>query len=576
MPQPSLARYDTRNPGAGYGYQGTDGVNLFPSSGHLRVTVGTTDVRVEYVRSVAPADDTLARRNGTVVTRYVIREGRGLMKPRCESRVLAATALAVVFVAMAGCGDESTPGSTPPSTSQPSSGTPAAPVASFSYAPASPGVGAVVQFTDTSSGVPTSWSWTFGDGGTSATQNPSHAYAAAGTFAVSLTVSNALGSNTTTRTATCGGSTQTSVAEVRIPGGEFEMGDHYGFVDPSHPSDELPIHKVRINSMYVATFLTTNKQFLDFLNDAFTTGQITVRDNTVYAVGGSEPYYYAHQYSAPYSIGFDGKTFSIADFRANHPVVGVMWYGAAAYCNWLSVRDHLEPCYDLSSGNCDFSKNGYRLPTEAEWEYAARGGQYNPYYNYPYGNDLDWTKANLPDSHDPYEGSDQSTYPWTTPVGFYDGQLHLKSDYNWPGSASSYQTSNGANGFGLYDMQGNVWEFVNDWYETNYYSVSPYDNPRGPDTGSPGPDGKIYRNMRGGNWYNGLVMNGMNDGHSRVSNRDPSWSRGPLDQKMSWCMVGFRTARNGDGALAANPLASLIAAVLASDHQWPFRGGSRE
>ena len=55
-------------------------------------------------------------------------------------------------------------------------------------------------------------------------------------------------------------------------------------------------------------------------------------------------------------------------------------------------------------------------------------------------------------------------------------------------------------------MQGNVWQFVNDWYETNYYSVSPYDNPWGPDTGSPGPDGKAYRNMRGGNWYNGLAV----------------------------------------------------------------------
>jgi hypothetical protein len=73
VPQPSLARYDTANPGAGYGYQGSDGVNIFPSSGHLRVTVSATDARVEYVRSVAPVDETATRRNGTIVTGYVIR-----------------------------------------------------------------------------------------------------------------------------------------------------------------------------------------------------------------------------------------------------------------------------------------------------------------------------------------------------------------------------------------------------------------------------------------------------------------------------------------------------------------------
>ena len=83
------------------------------------------------------------------------------------------------------------------------------------------------------------------------------------------------------------------------------------------------------------------------------------------------------------------------------------------------------------------------------------------------------TKANWPGSGDPYEGTGDSTYPWTTPVRFYDGQLQLKSDYGWPGAAAAYQTSNGANGFGLYDMAGNVWQFVNDWYGQNYYRVSP-------------------------------------------------------------------------------------------------------
>jgi hypothetical protein len=73
VPQPSLARYDTADPGKGYGYQGTDGVNIFPSSGHLRITVGPTEVKVEYVRSVPAADETATRRNGSIVTSYVVR-----------------------------------------------------------------------------------------------------------------------------------------------------------------------------------------------------------------------------------------------------------------------------------------------------------------------------------------------------------------------------------------------------------------------------------------------------------------------------------------------------------------------
>jgi hypothetical protein len=73
VPQPSLARYDTADPGKGYGYEGSVGTNIFPSSGHLRVTVSGTEVKVEYVRSVAPADETATRKNGTVVTNYVTR-----------------------------------------------------------------------------------------------------------------------------------------------------------------------------------------------------------------------------------------------------------------------------------------------------------------------------------------------------------------------------------------------------------------------------------------------------------------------------------------------------------------------
>jgi len=324
-----------------------------------------------------------------------------------------------------------------------------------------------------------------------------------------------------------------------IKGGDFIMGDHQGYVDPQHPSDEIPLHSVHVDSFYIGTYETTNQQFCDYLNSAKTLGLIRVQNNKVYAASGdTNAYYFLNELSPYYSISWNGTVFSVLNSKGSHPVVGVMWYGAAAYCNWLSQQLGLTACYNLTTWNCDFTKNGIRLPTEAEWEYAGRGGQYSPYYVFPWGNDsMTLSRANWPSSGDPYETSSDSVF--TTPVGFYDGQLKLKSVYNWPGSATSYQTTSGVNAYGLYDMAGNAWEFVNDWYEQNYYYVSTYRNPKGPvyDSATIMPDGKKYRGMRGGNWYNGKW------GHSRVANRNPSYWRGPLDPNHPWYHVGFRVAR---------------------------------
>ncbi|MCX6868375.1 MAG: SUMF1/EgtB/PvdO family nonheme iron enzyme, partial [Verrucomicrobia bacterium] len=317
-----------------------------------------------------------------------------------------------------------------------------------------------------------------------------------------------------------------------IPAGSFEMGDHHGFVDPKHGGDETPIHTVRLDAFHMGIHDVTTREYAGFLNAALAQKHIEVRkDGGVYLTGGSDLLGETRGLSPCSRIAWDGKSFGVLDHKENHPVVCIRWHGAAAYCNWLGARNKLPVCYDTSTWACDFNKSGYRLPTEAEWEYAARGGQNKPYWNFPWGDAADAAKANWPESTNPFRAGPQ---PWTTPVGFFNGQLQRKADFNWPGAQETFQTANGVNGYGLYDMTGNVWQFVNDWYGRDYYAYSPKDNPPGPAQGSPMPDGKAYRGMRGGNWYNG------ENGHGRVSNRNPSYFRGPQDPDHPFYHLGFR------------------------------------
>ncbi len=337
---------------------------------------------------------------------------------------------------------------------------------------------------------------------------------------------------------------------VRIPGGSFVMGDHFNFYDPDHPSDEIPLHNVYISPLYMATTLTTMTEYCAFLNSALAQSLIEVRSNIVYAVGGTNIYFYTHGANAYSFIQYANNAFSVMNNRDLRPVTSVRWFGAIAYCNWLSQSNGFNSCYNLATGDVNFTNNGFRLPTEAEWEYCAHGGLTNPYCMFPWGtnSNADGTYANWQGSGDPFESTND--YPNTTPVGFYNGALRYATNYNWPGSQTTYQTSDGSNPFGLYDMAGNVWEWVNDWYASAYYAYCTNNNivtnPPGPVTGDIFTDygNMAYRGLRGGTWFNGGGQQFY--GYSRVSNRDPSWSLGtPPDGNAdtAWFQVGFRVMR---------------------------------
>ena len=143
-------------------------------------------------------------------------------------------------------------------------------------------------------------------------------------------------------------------------------------------------------------------------------------------------------------------------------MIEVSWYGAAAYCDWLSMQVPCARAYDHSDWSCNegdpYGATGYRLPTDAEWEYAA---QYDDERKYPWGDEVpDCSRANYRDC-----------VGWTSPVG------------GLPAAPTA---------LGLYDMVGNVWEWCNNWHTCNLGTT--------PETDPGGPASSSYRVLRGGSW----------------------------------------------------------------------------
>ncbi|HNZ07944.1 MAG TPA: SUMF1/EgtB/PvdO family nonheme iron enzyme [Candidatus Cloacimonadota bacterium] len=247
---------------------------------------------------------------------------------------------------------------------------------------------------------------------------------------------------------------------VYVEGGSFMMGSYDG------ESDERPVHMITISSFFIGKYEVTKKEWLDI------EGASTSSTN--------------------------GKDF---------PIDLITWYDAVEYCNARSIKEGLNPCYSInkdlndpnnlsSSDNVkwtvsiNWEANGYRLPTEAEWEYAARAGSRSNGYLYSGSDDI-------------------GSVAWY--IGNSDG--------------SSVKVGNlDASELGTYDMSGNVWEWCWDWYDKRCYSSSSCLDGKGASSGS-------ERSLRGGSWDN-------MDSDCRTTNRDS------FDPGFSGANVGFRVVRS--------------------------------
>jgi len=292
-----------------------------------------------------------------------------------------------------------------------------------------------------------------------------------------------------------------------IPGGTFEMGDSFS----EGYSDERPVHTATVDSFYMGKYDVTNQQYCDYLNSAWSQGLITVTDGDVYQVSpGSYLYCRTSTADSHSQIAYDGSTFTVrakgGRSMVYDPMVCVSWYGAVAYCNWRSQQLGKQLCYDSSTLLPIYPlRNGVRLATEAEWERAARGGLSGR--RFPWGDTIKHSQAN-------YYSWEGYSYDISPTRGYHP---------TWNDGVNPYTSPVGSlptNGYGLYDMAGNVREWCNDWWSDIYYSSSPSSNPTGPTNGS-------YRVLRGGSWYGSAYS-------CRTANRDLS---GPGDREND---IGFR------------------------------------
>ena len=281
-----------------------------------------------------------------------------------------------------------------------------------------------------------------------------------------------------------------------IPAGTFTMGENTSGADV-----EYPAHSITITSPY---YMDTN--------------DVTVADWTAVCTWAA-----AH--------GYDLNPTPLFNVPSNHPIQAVSWYDSVKWCNARSEMEGLVPCYytdtqgqsvyrtgqvDLVNANVNWQGNGYRLPTEAQWERAARGGL--AHAAFPWGDTANAANFNVWQYWVEVLNVQSPTFPWTTPVGYFNGTQ------NPPGPDM-------ANGYGLYDMAGNVWQWS--WDRFAAYSALPDFDPSGPSSGE-------QRVNRGGSWWN-------NVDDARCAKRYPYTPAGDN----VYGSIGFRCIRNSSGIQTA-------------------------
>ena len=256
-----------------------------------------------------------------------------------------------------------------------------------------------------------------------------------------------------------------------IPAGSFVMGDPFG----EGSSDERPTRTVFVSAFAMGKTEVTNGQMAEVMNWALGQGLITASSFTVQNTAGTGQQLLDMD-SSGIELSWSGSALVVDAGKENYPCQEVSWYGSAAYANYLGQKEGKPLCYDVGgTWDCDFSKQGYRLPTEAEWEKAARGGLAGK--RFPWGDIINHSRANYFGRIGTYSYEDGTT----------SGRHPDWDDDGDP--ATSPVGSFAANGYGLFNMSGNVWELCHDRYGT-YAGTS---DPTGPSAGS-------LRVIRGGSW----------------------------------------------------------------------------
>lgn len=269
-----------------------------------------------------------------------------------------------------------------------------------------------------------------------------------------------------------------------VPAGEFEMGNQ---MDPVEGTpDELPVHTVNVSAFYMDKFEVTKALWDEVATWAS-------------------------------AQGYDIDDTSASGKAPTHPAQGVTWYAAVKWSNARSQKEGLAPCYTVDGETykagdrddvvCNFAATGYRLPTEAEWEKAARGGFSDRRFSW--GDTITHILAN-------YLSNMDSLYDQNPTAGLHP--TYATDDPPFTAPVGSFA----ANGYGLYDMAGNSFEWCNDWFSSDYYESSPGSDPTGPVSG-------VGRVMRGGSWF-------ASANFCRLSARGPNL---PADSSFS----GFRCVR---------------------------------